>query len=111
MIPSSLRLPKNRIGFLLRKGKKLANEYLVLKYQTGGVGKTKNRFAVTISLKVDAKAVKRNLLRRQIYEIIRLNQSLIKKPSDMIFIGKPALAGLTYEKILESIIPLFKKIT
>ena len=99
---------------MLKKGKKLANGYLTLKYRFGGIEsssqKKRHRFAVTISLKVDPLAVKRNRLRRQIYEIIRLNQSFIKTPSDVIIIGKPELAELTHEKIRELIITLFKKI-
>jgi ribonuclease P protein component len=111
MIPRSLRLPKTRIGFLLKKGKKLANEFLVLKYRPTGLKKGESHFAVIISTKIEPKAVKRNRLRRQIYEIIRLNYDLLEIPADMIFIAKPGLAGQAHEQITKTITSFFKKIS
>jgi ribonuclease P protein component len=110
MIPRSFRLPKTRIGFLLRKGRRLANENLVLRYQHGGFQKVHSRFAVTVGLKVYPKAVKRNRLRRQIYEIIRLNLSLLKNPVDMMISTKPPITRLTSEQTKKIIITLLKKI-
>ncbi len=111
MIPRSSRLPKTRIGYLLKKGKKLTNEFLVVKYLPAGLHSGKSHFAVIISLKTEAKAVRRNRLRRQIYEIIRLNHGLFKGPIDLIFIVKPALTGKPYGKIEEILVTIIKKLS
>ncbi len=110
MIPRSFRLPKTRIGFLLKKGGKLANDQLMVRYRSGGFQETHSRFAVTVSLKVHPKAVKRNRLRRQIYETIRLNIGLIKDPTDIIIIVKPPILKMTAAQIRRLIITFLKKI-
>jgi ribonuclease P protein component len=107
MIARKLRLPRTRIKFLLNKGKKIANEYFVLRYVLKK--DQPDRFAVVISTAISTKAVERNYLRRQIYEIIRLNRD-INPTADIICIGKKNLMNISYNKIEESLVTLFKKI-
>lgn len=111
MIPKKLRLPKNRISYLLKRGAKLGNTYLNLKFLTNNKANiTQSRFCVIISAKTEPSAVKRNKLRRQIYEIIRLNPNLPEKPSDIIIIVRPAAKKVDYHKMEQLILTLFKKL-
>lgn len=111
MIPQKLRLPKNRISYLLKKGKKLGTPHLVVKFLAPPkISKAENRFCVVVSAKVEPLAVKRNKLRRQIYEIIRLNHNLIIRPSDIMLIARPSLKTVNYNELKELIVSLFKKL-
>ncbi len=44
------------------------------------------RFAVVVSKKVEKSAVKRNLIRRRVYEVLRLNLDKIPKERDYVFV-------------------------
>ena len=44
------------------------------------------RFAVVVSKKVEKSAVKRNRIRRRVYEVLRRNFDLIPKKKDYIFV-------------------------
>jgi ribonuclease P protein component len=110
MIPRKLRLPKTRIKYLLKKGKKLADQYFILKFWPNGPENKTSRFAVIISTAVHPKAVKRNYIRRQIYEIFRLENAEIKKNCDIICIGKTTLTKIKYGQIRKNLVSLFKKI-
>ncbi len=57
-----------------------------------------SRFAVVVGRKVTRQAVERNKIRRQIMEIIRLNQEIIPKGFDVIIILRPVIV---FKKFLE----------
>ncbi|HRY91272.1 MAG TPA: ribonuclease P protein component [Candidatus Gracilibacteria bacterium] len=109
MIPSTLRLKRSRVAYLLNKGKKLNNDYLTAKFLPSP-GKT-SHFCVTVSSKVAKNAVDRNRLRRQVYEIIRLNHQSLANPCDLILICKKSLTGLGFADLQTVIIKTFKAIT
>ncbi len=111
MIPRRLRLPPTRIEYLFKKGKRVVNDCLTLRYlPLTRQKKDACRFCVIISANLEPKAVKRNRLRRQIYEIIRLNRQIIPSNFDIIIIGKKSLTGLEYDQISANIITLLKKL-
>lgn len=58
------------LRFVYQKGKKVRNEYIALAY-TKNLRRSHPRFSVVVSKKVSKSAVKRNRIRRRIYEIIR----------------------------------------
>ncbi len=98
MLPKSQRLSKNRIAYLLKKGKKTGNGYFTLKYLPTIA--TSSRFSVSISIAVLPKAVDRNHLRRQIYEILRLKKDALKKQYDvMIMVKSPTKELKTYQDL------------
>lgn len=108
MIPRKQRLLRSQISYLFRKGKKIENEYFTLKFLP--IAQGQSRFCVIISTKIFSSAVKRNHLRRQIYEIIRLYLADMNVKSNIIFIGKKTLAGLEYKQLKEIILQLKKRI-
>lgn len=108
MIPKKLRLQRNLINRILHKGQKVDQKYFSYKYAPGK-GQT-SRFCVIVSLKVSPKAVIRNSLRRKVYEIIRLNTSLISSPHNIIIICKKGATELPHEELLKELTKAFKKI-
>lgn len=69
-----------------------------------------SRFSVIVSVKIEKKAVKRNRLRRQIYEIIRLNQNMLHCSYDMVFRVKNGIQELGYQELQKHIINIFQSI-
>jgi ribonuclease P protein component len=111
MIPRTLRLPRQRIDYLFRKGKKLGNDSFTIRFiPSFKLEKPVNRFCVVISSALEPLAVKRNLLRRRIYEIIRLNQKTAPAGLDVIIIGKKPLTKLGFDRISANLTTLLKKL-
>ena len=108
MLSKTQRLTSNRIDYLLRKGKKTGNAFLTLKYlQTPNAI---SRFCVIVSSKILAKAVERNHLRRQIYEIIRNYQHLLTSSFDIIVIARFPLARLDFQHLNAAITSLLQNL-
>lgn len=108
MIKKQLRLKKSRIEYILSKGKRLnLDNNFTAKYLPSK--NNESHFCVVVSLKTAPKAVLRNLLRRRVYEIIRLNQNLLKDPHDFIIISKKTISR-QFRNLEKSIIQLFKSI-
>lgn len=111
MISRRLRLPRTRIEYLLKKGIRIVNDCFAVRFLPSNRQKSaENRFCVVISANLEPLAVKRNRLRRRIYEIIRLNTARIAEGRDIIVIGKKPLAKLDYHGISVSLLNLLKKI-
>lgn len=108
MVPRNQRLSKKRIEYLFKKGKKIAQNSLVVKFLP--TTRPFSRFCVIVSAKTEAKAVKRNLLRRRIYEILRLNENLLKSPLDLIIITNPPIVNSPYGDHEKNILSLFKNL-
>jgi len=108
---------KNRIGNrkvidrLFRKGKLFKNHFFIFKYEQAVNGPS--QFAVSVSKKIYKKAVKRNYLRRQIQESLRLNLPSLKQNFIALIIVRSAVADqkTTFQEIKESINTFFKTIT
>ncbi len=112
MIARKYRIPKEKIPYILKKGDQYTSALFIIKY-------TKNielffRYRVIISKKIDKSAVKRNKLRRQIYEAIRLHSTNTelegKKPlknnsnCDILLIPKKNILLNSYKEIEKDII-------
>ena len=105
---------KNRIGnrkvieALFTKGKLHKSRFLIFKYE-----KAENypsQFAIVVSKKVHKKANKRNHLRRQISEALRLNLPLLKKDIITVVIARPSAADMIYEDVRQSINTFFNTV-
>jgi ribonuclease P protein component len=68
-----------------------------------------SRFAFVVSTKVSKSAVKRNRLRRQLREIIRLRLDQIKPGYDVVIMARPASLGLKFEELTKELVKRFKK--
>jgi len=111
MIPVRLRLPRQRIDYLFKKGKKLSNDCFTIRFiPSFKTEKPVSRFCVIVSSALEPSAVKRNRLRRQIYEIIRLNRHIAPPGLDIIIIGKKTLTRLAYNLISASLLTLLKRL-
>lgn len=108
MLPKKQRLAKNRIEYILKKGKKKHTHFFTVKYLS-----TKlpiSRFCVITSLKISAKATVRNRLRRQIYEIFRLHPELPATPSDLVLISKALILQLKFAELTKNLLITLKNL-
>lgn len=103
---------KNRIGNrnviekLFKKGHLHKNHFFIFKYE-----ETKDsppQFAVSVSKKMEKKAVRRNRLRRQIYEAIRLNLDSLNKNLAVLIIARPSILKSNFQEIGDHIKAFFK---
>jgi len=74
----------NSLSYAYRRGQTVRGAQLSLKYALNH-RRGSYRAAVVVSKKVDKSAVVRNRIRRRIYEAIRLQQTKITEPYDLIF--------------------------
>ena len=109
MLPKNQRLASNRIEHVLKKGRKNGNAFLIIKYLPNR--QTKSRFCVIVSVKIFAKAVERNRLRRQIFEIFRTHPELPRSPSDIVIIAKIALTKLNFQDLTTTLLQSLQNIT
>lgn len=72
------------VRYVYKHGKTLRTSKMSLIFTKNTRGFT--RVAVVVSKKVEKSAVKRNRIRRRIYEALRLNFDLIPKKTDYIFV-------------------------
>lgn len=90
---------------LFRKGRLYKNDFLIFKYKI--TSNQQSQFAVSVSKKILKKAVKRNHLRRQIHEGLRLNLSLLKKPIISLLIARPSSQKASFQEINQNIQTFF----
>ncbi|MBO7132514.1 ribonuclease P protein component [Candidatus Saccharibacteria bacterium] len=72
------------VRFVYQNGKTIRSPKMSLVFVDNPKGFT--RFGVTISKKVEKSAVKRNFIRRRVYEALRKNIDLIPKKRDYLFV-------------------------
>jgi len=98
------------IEVLFKKGKIFKSELLIFKYERSA-GNT-SQFAVSVSKKIYKKANKRNHLRRQIQEALRLNLGLLKKNIIAFVVAKPTVADKkeVFRDLDENVKTFFKTI-
>lgn len=108
MLPQENRLRKEKdIEKVFKTGKSVFDPLCGFKFFPNRL--TVSRFAIMISTKVSKSAVKRNRLRRQIREIIRLNLPKIKGGLDFTFIVRPEAKGANYQALEKVILSGLKK--
>lgn len=101
-------LKKNyEFRIVYRKGKSLANKYLVVyKYRNR---KQSNRVGISVSKKV-GNSVVRSRVTRLIRESYRLNEEQINHEGwDLVIIARSAANGATYAEISSSLVSLLKQ--
>lgn len=74
---------RNSLRYIYQHSRTIREPLLTLRY---GINKRRRgyRVAVVVSKKINKSAVKRNRIRRRLYQFIRLNQSKITKPYDIV---------------------------
>lgn len=109
MIAKNFRIPRERIAYILNKGKEGSSRLFIIRFLKNN--ESFPRFRTVISKKISAKAVKRNRLRRQIYEAVRigLKESKLKDSLDIILIPKKKITESQYEDISTDIKNILNK--
>lgn len=94
------------VRYVYQKGKTIRSPKISLIFTENTKGFT--RFGVVVSKKVERSAVRRNRIRRRVYEALRINFDLIPKKKDYLFVvfskdvGKISFSEL--EKILGTLV-------
>ena len=101
MISKKYKVPRVDIPYILEKGQLTNSNLFIIRYKKNE--EKFSRFRVIISKKLESKAVKRNKLRRQIYESIRLNLENNIENNDYILIPKKKIIEKNYQEISEDI--------
>ena len=71
---------------------------------------TNSRFGIVVSLKIDKRATKRNLLKRRLRDIIQANLTKIKPGYDFLIITLPPVKDKSFRQISQILINSFKKL-
>lgn len=108
MLPKHKRLTKKEFNEVFEKGQPIHSDFLF-----GKVLKTKkptdSKFSVSVPVKVEKKAVKRNLLRRRGYVILKNTLENIKNDFKIIIILKKGAEKLDFEEYKREINKFLKK--
>lgn len=102
MLAQKYRVPRQYIDYILKKGDSFTSKLFIVRCKPNR--ESFCRYRIVISKKVDPKAVKRNYLRRQSYEAIRLN--LAKETVsglDLILIAKKNAIKASYQNLEEDL--------
>ncbi|MCR5461920.1 MAG: ribonuclease P protein component [bacterium] len=91
---------------IIKNKKSVGNKYFVI-YSMDNIETNHYRFSISIGKKYGI-AVKRNLMKRRIREIIKNNMKLIKN-KDYVIVVKPTSKDLNFIDIEKNIIYLLKK--
>lgn len=108
MLSRSHRLTKaDNVEQILESGGMASNRFLVARFRRNEM-KT-HRFGVIVSQKIDARASMRNRIRRQLYEIIRLNRERMSAPPhfDILILPKKAIMNASYNEMEDHFLKLF----
>ncbi len=101
MILNKHKVPRVDIPYILKKGQLSNSDLFIIRCRENN--ENFSRFRVIISKKLEAKAVKRNKLRRQIYEAIRENLETKSINNDYILIPKKKIVKNIYQEIAKDI--------
>jgi ribonuclease P protein component len=105
MLKKTLRLSRQEIQFIMKNGKDFVSKLFIIKYFKNI--KNFSQYCVIVSKKIAKKATKRNHLRRQIYESVRLaekeNAEINKKGFAIVLIPKRNIDKSSYNKMQEDI--------
>lgn len=108
MLNKQQRLTKKEFNDVFEKGKPVHSDFLFAKILEINK-KIPSKFSISIPVKIEKKAVKRNLLRRRGYAIIRENLKNIKNGFSVIIIIKKGAEKLDFEEYKKEINKILKK--
>ncbi|MFC1616077.1 ribonuclease P protein component [Patescibacteria group bacterium] len=104
MIEKKIRINREKIPHILRKGHTHQSELFTLKYFV--TNEKISKYRTIVSKKIARKAVDRNKIRRRILESIRLNHQKLadlKKGFEIVFIPKKSITEASFLQICEDI--------
>jgi ribonuclease P protein component len=92
---------------VLKKGKGLKEDFLILKMAKNNL--SQSRFGFIVGTKISKKAVLRNKLKRRLRELVRGKIEKIKKGFDIIFITQPGLENRDFWELEEILNKIFSR--
>ncbi|MCX6745780.1 MAG: ribonuclease P protein component [Candidatus Parcubacteria bacterium] len=112
MLKKINRLTKKKDFDAVMQGKGLFSPFLIIKYKKNS--QNLSRFGIIISKKVSKKATLRNLVKRRISEIIRLNLDKFTQGFDLVIIASPLIIDkqemvLKYKEIEKILLSTLRK--
>jgi ribonuclease P protein component len=108
MLPAKFRLTRDKdFDLIFKKGRKSASGCFRIAFL--GNNLSNSRFGVVVSNKVSKKAVKRNLLKRQIRGIIASNLAKFSQNNDIIISLLPICLDKSYDVLANNLLALLKK--
>jgi ribonuclease P protein component len=108
MFESKNRLRKQmEVQRVVKTGKSVFDPVCGIRFLRNGL--LDSRFTVVVGTKVSKKAVRRNRVKRQYREIIRLNFESIKTGFDIVLFASPQSLELTYAQKEERMMVVLKK--
>lgn len=100
------------LNYLHRNGQVVRNSNMMVKYAPN-LKRENPRFAVVVSKKVYKSAVKRNRIRRRLYEIIRryiAKKSEVKNVDVMVNVYSPEILNYESSKLENELLGLLKQV-
>ena len=111
--PASKRIKKRQdFTRIQSSGRKFYSRHFVAAVsdpKESAVESRESRLGVTVTKKVDKRAVGRNYLKRRVKEVFRLNQHKIKKPIDLVIIARKGAVDLSFQQVADELCQLMKK--
>lgn len=109
MLKAQYRLSKTKdIERVLKNGRGAGSASISIK---AAPNKLKHsRFAFVVGLKVSKSAVRRNRIRRQMREVVRLHLDAIAPGHDVMVMARPKARDIDYKEIEKEILRHFKKL-
>lgn len=108
MLPEENRLQKEKdFKIVWKNGKSYISRCIIIKIRKNS--RNISRFGVIVSNKISKKSTKRNRLKRQIREIIRLKIKQIKPGFDCIVLARQGILDRKYQEIDAEIIKILQK--
>ena len=106
--PDRVRL-KSRAQYLAvqNHGRKIYSKHFLIFFCENAVGWT--RIGITISKKVDKRAVARNRLRRRIRELFRLNANRLVSGLDLVVVARFNAAECSFENVESEVLGTLKR--
>lgn len=102
---------RDNIEDIKENGQTIDGRFLIIRVRKNELDV--NRYAVNVSKKMEKSAVKRNRIRRQIQEVIRLNEKsdiIPQKSLDIIIFARKSLMKLNYKEIEIALLETLKKL-
>ena len=114
MLPKSFRVSKEKdinrffgLNFRKNRGFSAVSKFLLIKALP--TTKDFSRFGFIVNTKVDNRASVRNLVKRRLREIARLNLNKIKRPNDYLVLAMPPAKSLDYHELEKDFLMLMGK--
>ncbi len=109
MLPAPNRLKLEKVFSTLARSRKIAfSKVLGMKVRENHL--PHSRFGVVVGIKVHKRAVKRNLVKRRIREIVRIHLPEIKPGYDVMIMTQPKSVVTEYAELEMQVLSCLKKL-